>query len=130
MNSVIEIINNDCIHSTYRLHKDCILEILLKDGFYFTIKEAKEITANIIVVTNFIPHKVIIVAGDLSLCDEEARNYSTISESNDSSVAVAIVTRSLPQVLIVNFIIKIQKPKIPTKLFSSRLEALDWLNTI
>jgi hypothetical protein len=130
MNSVVEIINIDCIHSKYSLLKDGILEIRLADGFYFTIKEAEEITANIGVITNFIPQKAIIVAGDLSLCDEGSRNYATTNEPTNSIVALAIVTCSLPQLIIVNFIMKIQKPKIPAKLFTSRLDALEWLNAV
>jgi hypothetical protein len=120
-------INTECIHSKYIMHDDGILEIQLKDEFYFTIKESKEIITNIIAITNGIPHKVMVVAGSLSLSDDGARNYSTTKESTDPIIALAIVTCSLPQSLIANFIMKFQKPRIPTKVFSSRTVAKAWL---
>lgn len=120
-------INIECIHSKYVIHDDGILEIQLKDEFYFTIKESKEITANITAITNGIPHKVMVVAGSLSLSDDGARNYSTTKESTDPIISLAIVTCSLPQSLIANFIMKFQKPRIPTKVFSSITDAEAWL---
>lgn len=120
-------INIECIHSKYIIHDNGILEIQLKDEFYFTIKESKEITANIISITSGIPHKVMVVAGSLSLSDDGARNYSTTKESTDPIIALAIVTCSLPQSIIANFIMKFQKPRIPTKVFSSVTDATEWL---
>lgn len=120
-------INIECIHSKYLMREGGILEIQLKDEFYFTVKESKEITANIIAVTNGIPHKVMVVAGSLSLSDDEARDYSTTRESTDPIIALAIVTCSLPQTIIANFIMKFQKPRIPTKVFRSINDAEMWL---
>lgn len=121
-------INIECIHSKYIMRDDGILVIQLKDEFYFTIKESKEITANIIAITNNIPHKVMVVAGSLSLSDDGARDYSTTRESTDPILALAIVTCSLPQTIIANFIMKFQKPLIPTKVFRSITDAEMWLN--
>jgi hypothetical protein len=127
MEVVLAKINLECVHSKYIMHDDGILEIQLKDEFYFTIKESKEITANILSITNSIPHKVMVVAGSLSLSDDGARNYSTTKESTDPIIALAIVTCSLPQSIIANFIMKFQKPRIPTKVFSSKTVAEAWL---
>ena len=123
-------INLECIHSKYIMRNDGILEIQLADDFYFTVKESKEITANIINITNGIPHKVMVVAGSLSLSDDGARNYSTTKESTDPIISLAIVTCSLPQSIIANFIMKFQKPRIPTKVFNSKMDAVEWLNDI
>jgi hypothetical protein len=123
-------INLECIHSKYIMRNDGILEIQLADDFYFTVKESKEITANIINITNGIPYKVMVVAGSLSLSDDGARNYSTTKESTDPIISLAIVTCSLPQSIIANFIMKFQKPRIPTKVFNSKVDAVEWLNDI
>lgn len=127
MELTTEKINLECIHSKYLMRDNGILEIQLKDEFYFTIKESKEITANIIAITNNIPHKVMVVAGSLSLSDDGARDYSTTKESTDPIIALAIVTCSLPQTIIANFIMKFQKPRIPTKVFRSITDAEMWL---
>lgn len=122
-------INLECVHSKYTMHDNGILEIQLADDFYFTLKESQEITSNIITITNGVPHKVMVVAGSLSLSDDGARNYSTTKESTDPIIALAIVTCSLPQSLIANFIMKFQKPRIPTKVFSSITDAKEWLKS-
>ncbi len=119
----------ECVHSKYIIHDNGILEIQLADDYYFTIKDSKEITANIISITNGIPNKVMVVAGNLALCDEEARNYASTEESTNPITALAIVTNSLPQTIIANFIMKFQKPRIPTKVFNSVSNALQWLRS-
>lgn len=118
-----------CEHSTYLLRTDGLLEIYLHEGVFITIKEAKEITKNIIEITKGIPHKVLIIAGNLALSDDEARNYASTQESIDPILKLAIVTVSLPQTLIANFIMKFQKPRIPTKIFSSVAKAENWLKS-
>lgn len=128
MLAVLNKINKDCIHSTYYMRNNNVLEIQLTAGFYFTVNEAKEITTNIIAITNRVPHKVMVVAGDLALSDDSARNYATTEESTNPIIALAIVTCSLPQSIIANFIMKFQKPRIPTKVFNSITEAEEWLN--
>jgi hypothetical protein len=120
----------ECLHSKYFLRKDHVLEISLENDFFYTIKESKEITANIISITNNIPHKVLIIAGNLSLSDDSARIYASTKESTDPILALAIVTNSLPQTIIANFIMKIQKPKIPTKVFSEKESAEKWLRSV
>lgn len=121
---------SECHHSKFLLSENGILEVKLKADFYFTLKEAKEITANIISITNNVPHKVMVVAGSLSLSDDSARSYSTTKESSDPIIALAIVTCSLPQTIIANFIMKFQEPRIPIKVFSKINEAKKWLNQI
>jgi hypothetical protein len=123
-------INLECIHSKYTMRQNGILEIQLADGFYFTLKESQEITANIVAITKGVPNKIMVVAGSLSLSDEGARNYATTKESTDPIIALAIVTCSLPQSLIANFIMKFQKPRIPTKVFNAVNDAVEWLELI
>lgn len=120
----------ECHHSRYILTKEGILEIYLKDDFCYTIKEASEITTNIKSITNNIPHKTLIISGVLSISDESAREYSSTKESTDPIKAMAIVTRSLPQTIIANFIMKFQKPSISMKVFNSVEEAKQWLRSL
>lgn len=119
-----------CIHSKYLLRKDDILEVVLTDDFFFTLKEAKEITTNIKEVSKNIPRKTLIIAGTLSTSDDEARKYASTKESTDPILALAIVTNSLSQTLIANFIMNFQKPRIPTKVFKSKKEAEQWLVSV
>ncbi len=58
---------------------------------------------------------------------KEAREYGTTDEANEYTTAVAAVVTSLAQKMIGNFIMRVQKPPIPLKLFSEREEALKWV---
>ena len=69
----------------------------------------------------------MVVAGSLSLSDDETRNYSITKESTDPIISLAIVTCSLLQSFIVNFIMEFQKSRIPTKVFNSITDAEAWL---
>lgn len=119
-----------CIHSKYLLREDDILEVVLTDDFFFTLKDAKEITTNIKAVSKNIPRKTLIIAGTLSTSDDEARKYASTKESTDPILALVIVTNSLSQTLIANFIMNFQKPRIPTKVFKSKKEAEQWLVSV
>lgn len=45
----------------------------------------------------------------------------------DNRIADAFLVRSLSMRLIANFFIRVTKPKIPTRLFTSEVEAFKWL---
>jgi hypothetical protein len=57
---------------------------------------------------------------------KEARAYSAEPKPN-SPIAMAIIVVSTANRLIGNFYINFNKPKVPTKLFSSEEKALEWL---
>lgn len=58
----------------------------------------------------------------------EARKYFAEKTASQQFRAVAIITNSLAQRLIVNFYININRPNVPTKMFSNETDALEWLN--
>ena len=59
---------------------------------------------------------------------KEAREFSSTKEANQYINSSAIVTNSLQHKILGNFIIKIQKPHVPSKLFDSKEEAFKWLS--
>ena len=48
---------------------------------------------------------------------------------NKSKIAEAAIITSLPNRLLINFYLKISKPKVPAKAFSDVEAATEWLNT-
>lgn len=81
-------------------------------------------------LSNQKPHCMLV---DLSLnvsSTSEARKYGANNEYIKYHLAYALIGQSLPVNLLVNFFIKINKPKIQTKLFSNREEALTWLKHV
>jgi ribosomal protein S4E len=73
-------------------------------------------------------HLLLIIPGKHSTITSEAREYSTNNPMNNK--AVAIVSNSLAQKIIVNFMISVYqkiKPGYKIKLFSNKDKALEWL---
>lgn len=115
-------------HSKLILRNDQIVEIHLEDNFYFTLKESLEINEALIKITKSVPHKIIVIAGDLSLNDSDSRNFSSTKKASDPILAMALVTKSLPQKIMANFIMNFQKPLVPTRAFSEIKDAEKWLS--
>ena len=114
-------------HSKIILRNDQIVEIHLENNFYFTLKESLEINENLIKITKSVPNKIIVIAGDLSLSDSDSRNFASTKKATEPILAMALVTKSLPQKLIANFIVSFQKPLVPTRAFSKIEDAEKWL---
>ncbi|TVR39840.1 MAG: hypothetical protein EA392_05230 [Cryomorphaceae bacterium] len=57
----------------------------------------------------------------------EARKYSAKNELMKHHIAYAMVGRSLPVRILANSFIKINRPKVPTRLFRTEKEAREWL---
>jgi len=61
--------------------------------------------------------------------DKDARAKAATPEMIDHNIALAILSDSLPTRIIGNFYMKFNKPNVPTKMFDSEAEALQWLRT-
>jgi hypothetical protein len=59
----------------------------------------------------------------------EARSYAATKEASEFTLANAVLVDALPKKLLFNFFLKINKPIVPTKGFSSKEEALSWLKS-
>ena len=57
----------------------------------------------------------------------EARTYAGTKEASDYTLANAVLIDSLPKKILFNFVMRINKPVVPTKGFSSKEEAMNWL---
>lgn len=58
---------------------------------------------------------------------KEARKKASNIEFKQLSIATAILTDSLPSKLLANFYIKFNRPSVPTKMFTSKKLAIQWL---
>ena len=71
-------------------------------------------------------HLLLVDANSNVYISKEARAYSAELKAN-SPIAMAVVVSSTANRLIGNFYINFNKPKVPTKLFSSDEKAIEWL---
>lgn len=72
---------------------------------------------------------VLIDAGEFTSVDKEVRVFSAGEESNIYTLADAIAYYSFAQKLIADFYIKHNRPAVPTKVFPTKEEAIQWLET-
>lgn len=59
--------------------------------------------------------------------DPEVRDWAADTSGNNYTYCDALVISNLAQKIIANFYIKFNKPKMPTKVFTSTDKALEWI---
>ena len=72
--------------------------------------------------------KILVDSRGLFNITKEARDYAAEDRHAELSIAMALVSDSLPTKLMMNFFIKFNRPKTPTKMFTDVDKALEWLN--
>ena len=72
----------------------------------------------------------IINVGAFTLPDKKAREISCSLEGSSYKKADAYIINSLPQKLMGNLMLRINKPVVPTKFFQSLKEAQFWIDQI
>lgn len=113
------------------------MRLELRDGILFgtykkgpvTLEMAKEVITNRLNFTNHLDVPILINDSGLTSIDKDARAYLSSDEGVRGLKAGALVTNSIFGRHLANFFIKISviKPKIPTRLFSTEAEAIEWL---
>jgi hypothetical protein len=64
---------------------------------------------------------------NLKAINKEARSYLSKGDSVSLITAGAFLIKNIAQEIIANFFIHFDRPKVPTKFFSSKEKALQWL---
>ncbi|MFT5777812.1 MAG: putative regulator of amino acid metabolism with ACT domain [Crocinitomicaceae bacterium] len=108
-----------------------ILNIVYKD---VVIVELSHVMDNLALRLEFQKGKKMLVLADVSGVWDytvEAQEFITKKPVNDLAIAYAVVTgKSMPIRIMANFFVKFNKSTVPTKLFSTKEKALDWLETL
>ena len=115
--------------STVSLLDDGIMHIHLNGGTEIELSDAVLIVEAMGVLGGGKRFPVLIDAGEFTSIDKEVRIFSASEESNLYTLADAIAYYSFAQKLIADFYVKHNKPIAPTKVFSSKIEAIEWLKT-
>ncbi len=72
----------------------------------------------------------LIIFGDRTVPTREARHFCMSKEGSVNKLAEAVVASSLAQKMVFDFMINIERPIVRTKLFTSEIEALAWLQSL
>jgi hypothetical protein len=115
--------------STVTLTDENILHIHLRSGAEIELSDAVLIVEAMGKLGKGKKFPVLIDAGEFTSVDKEVRTFSASVESNIYTLADAIAYYSFAQKLIADFYITHNKPTVPTKAFSSKPEAIEWLKS-
>lgn len=108
--------------------EDDIVVIKCYDEKALHYEDIDEIFDAYLNLTNNIPHKVLILAGDQGTATREGREHA--QKTSLPCLAEAIVVHSLAQRILSNFYIAFKKCTHPIKLFNHEEDAVDWLKNI
>lgn len=91
-----------------------------------SLSQAKELFDAYIKITQGKKTPHLFTVSKFVIMEKEVMEFmSTVA--NKSGLADAFVIHSLPQKIIGNFYLQFHKPAIPTKLFSTKEKAIEWL---
>ena len=114
--------------ATVRVITHGIIENIIND--YCTLErenvlEIKEVNKKL---SKGKPYAVLVDSGMYTTISTEARELLASKEFAEITIAKALLVRSLGHRIVGQFYIRINKPFIPTKIFSDREEAIKWLS--
>ena len=112
------------------LDEDDILRIRILPGVDVTLDRMKE---NYEASLRLLEGRKALVLTDATAeykITEEAKAFAASDEAGRSRVALAYLTASITNKLMFNLYLKIYKPVVPTRMFSSEDAALRWLRSV
>jgi hypothetical protein len=115
--------------SVVSLMDEGIIHIHLKSQCEIELDDAVAIVEAMGNVGGGKKYPVLIDAGEFTTIDKEVRIFSASAESNLYTLADAIAYYSLAQRLVADFYIHYNSPTVPTRAFTAKKDAIDWLKT-
>lgn len=105
---------------------DGIAIVNLKQGQALTLEKSKQMVSERLKFFDGISYPVVIDLNDIKYTDKEARAYLN-KEGLAGMKAGALITNSTAAKIFFNLFLSIGKPLIPSKIFTSKSEAITWL---
>lgn len=69
-----------------------------------------------------------LISGDeFSSHDKDSKMFNSSPDVVKHCSCLAFITKNLAQKLVVNFFVRVYKPKVPTRLFTDQDKAFEWL---
>lgn len=108
---------------------DNFLVARYKAGYKIDLPAAKNILQERLEFTNFKDMPVLVIDSGLVSMDKQARDFLSSNEGVRGIRASAIISSSVVNSMLVNFILKISRPNLPVKVFTDRIAAENWLKS-
>ena len=107
--------------------EDNIIRISHYQNVDITLQDMKDIVASCQKVSCGKPCPLLVDARYIKSMSHDAREHASGQEVNNIIIATATLVGSPVSRTIVNFFMKLNKPLVPTKLFTDEDEAFVWL---
>lgn len=104
-----------------------IIQVTVKDNSVMDVEDIIDIKQVNLELTQDHNYGLIIESGKYTSISNEARTMMTTKAIEEKRAATAIVIHNLAQRLLADFFMRINKPSIPTKIFSNKESALEWI---
>ena len=105
-----------------------IIQIKIFPGTDIDAEDASEMRKVVLQLADGGKYAIFLDATEMFNISDDARKLIASIENGSQRIAIGVYIKSLANKLIGNFFIKVNKPNSPTKLFSTRESALEWLN--
>lgn len=120
----------DLTHTKVELRDDGIIQFFYGDNINYTMKETEELIEATVNMTKGVAHKMLRIPGKFSAIDMDVMKYISQGRGTLYSLADSFVLFSMPQRILGNFYLRMNKPLVPTKLFNEVKEADQWLQSL
>ncbi len=107
-----------------------IIVISLKDKSVLETEDIAEIKEIDLELTKGEDYVVVAISGDYTSISKDAREFLVSNPMEKKRKALAFVINSLSHRILGNFFIKVNKPSAPTKIFTTKEEAIIWAKKI
>lgn len=104
-----------------------ILYLEVKETDIFEIHMAKECVKSLVEFTDNKPYPCLMSVLKIKGISKEAREYFA-NEGDAHLIANAMLIKSPIMKMISNFYIMVNKPRKPTRMFTEKAQALEWLS--
>lgn len=111
------------------LRQDGVIQIDTKTTEEYSVEDAKEVTTIIQKIGKGKKFPVLMIVKNYMDVDKETRKFYGSKEATINKIAEAFVINSSALKIIANFYIRIEKPNIPSKIFTNTEDAITWLKT-
>lgn len=109
------------------LLKNNILEVSYKPGLHINLVVAEKIVSDRLAFTEGEKRVVMIMSRGVISMDKPAREYLASGEGTKDLLATAIIVDSTFSSFLGNFFLRVNKTKMPVKIFSDIPHAKKWL---
>lgn len=116
--------------SIYTLHEDGIIVQRLRNNAKQTLADARENIDTFIALAAGEKHPCLVDSRAALSAEPGVREYYAKPESTRYTLALALFVGSQATRVIANLFLTLNKPSMPTRMFTSEAEALEWLRRI